>query len=147
MERTRALIKRHEGKRNVAYLDSRGFWTVGWGHCFSSDEIINTETHPTWSDNEIEILFEHDFKIALSDFHALFPQVRMTSARQAVLVDMLFNLGRPQFIKFRKMIRAILRDDWIEAGREMRNSRWFAQVGHRGEENATMLETGDWQEC
>ena len=93
MDRIRALIRGYEGKSKHVYLDSEGNWTVGCGHFLTDEERLNVLTHPLWSDREIEVLFEHDFKTALEDFAAVFGQQEMAEARRAALVDMLFNLG------------------------------------------------------
>ena len=59
---------------------------------------------------------------------------------KAILVNMMFNLGRTRLSKFRKMNAAIARQDWNEAGKEGRDSRWYKQVGNRAERLMTRME-------
>ena len=46
---------------------------------------------------------------------------------------MMFNMGRPRLSKFKKMIQAIRDGDWIEAGNQMKDSRWYKQVTNRAD--------------
>jgi lysozyme len=46
---------------------------------------------------------------------------------------MMFNMGRPRLSQFKKMIQAIRDGDWIEAGNQMQDSRWYKQVTNRAD--------------
>ncbi len=46
---------------------------------------------------------------------------------------MMFNLGYPRYCKFKKMIQAIKDEDWLEAGNQMQDSRWYKQVTNRAD--------------
>ena len=59
---------------------------------------------------------------------------------QEILVNMMFNLGRPRYSKFRKHIAALKDYDWALAGAEARDSRWHTQVGDRAERLCKRLE-------
>jgi len=52
-------------------------------------------------------------------------------AVQLVLVDMRFNLGPGRFRHFKKMIAAVNDQDFGRAAAEMKDSRWYTQVGQR----------------
>jgi lysozyme len=58
------------------------------------------------------------------------------------LTDMIFNLGSTRFRKFKKMIKAIKNNDWELAGEEAKDSKWYKQVGKRGEEIVKQLKEG-----
>lgn len=46
------LLHAREGKRNKAYRDSKGYWTVGYGHLLSTN--INADySNVVWSDKEV----------------------------------------------------------------------------------------------
>ena len=55
----------------------------------------------------------------------------LTPARQAVLMDMFYTLGKSRFGKFRKMIDELRVGNYAVAAAEMRNSAWYFQVGTR----------------
>ena len=59
---------------------------------------------------------------------------------QEILVNMMFNMGRPRLSKFKKMNAALKKEDWIEAAKEGRDSRWHKQVTKRAERLMTRLE-------
>ena len=59
---------------------------------------------------------------------------------QEILVNMMFNLGRPRLSKFKKMNAALKKEDWKEAAKEGRDSRWYRQVTNRAERLMTTLE-------
>ena len=125
------LLLKHEGKRNRPYLDTNGFLTVGIGR--------NLDANPL-SDDEINYLFDNDIKRVLNDcWHHLPWFGDLSQERQYVVIDMVFNLGIGGFLKFKKMIAAIEREDWQTAAAEMVNSKWAADVGQRAAELATIM--------
>ena len=59
---------------------------------------------------------------------------------QEILVNMMFNMGRPRLSKFKKMNAALKKEDWKEAAVEGRDSRWHKQVTKRAERLMSRLE-------
>ena len=59
---------------------------------------------------------------------------------QEILVNMMFNMGRPRLSKFKKMNAALKKEDWVEAAKEGRDSRWYHQVTKRAERLMSRLE-------
>lgn len=128
----KAQIKRSEGLRLKPYKDSRGILTIGYGH--NLEQAITQRV--------ADLIFEEDFAAA-----ALFAQNipeyhQLCSARQAVLVDMVFNMGYAKVMKFEKMRAAVRRGDFAEAKRQMLDSAWHRQVGRRAEHLAEIMESG-----
>lgn len=132
---SKELIKRHEGYRSHPYLDTEGVLTIGYGH--NLEEGIPKEV--------ASLLFEHD----MQKVHAeclMFDWFRLLNhARQAVIENMLFNLGLTRFRGFKKMIKALDDRDYDKASVEMLDSKWSRQVGNRAVELAEMMRTGRWQ--
>jgi lysozyme len=60
---------------------------------------------------------------------------------QEICVNMMFNLGRPRFSKFKKTINYLEEHNWKEAGKEARDSLWYKQVGNRAERLCSRLES------
>lgn len=125
MQRLLESIKSHEGRRETAYRDSLGVWTIGYGH--------NLETRPL-SDTVIEMLLGEDLEQAISDARSLVPDFdQLDDPRQEVLVEMAFNLGRAGLASFKRMLAAVKRRDYQSAADEMLSSMWRRQVGVRAE--------------
>jgi lysozyme len=59
-----------------------------------------------------------------------------------VLIEMVFNLGMPRLMGFKKMLSALERKDYEQAAKEMLNSRWSVQVGNRATTMAQMMRVG-----
>jgi lysozyme len=64
--------------------------------------------------------------------------------RQAVLVNMAFNLGVEGLLDFHKMLAAVEHHQYGQASDEMMDSLWAAQVKGRAAELAAMMRTGSW---
>jgi len=134
------LIKEHEGIVPHAYTDSRGYLTIGVGR------LIDEKLGGKLSDDEIDYLLSNDLNRCLEEA-ATYPwYAGMNEARQAVIISMLFNLGKPNFDKFQNMQAALLVGDYGLASREMLNSRWANQVGKRANELSEMMESGGWHD-
>lgn len=134
------MLKRHEGTktnkegRHIPYTCSAGKLTIGYGRNLTDKGI---------SKNEAISMLVHDMEDAMKDVAKIFPDYRSYSTdRRLALLDMLFNLGRTRFLGFRKMIAAILDEDWGRAAEEAADSKWYKQVGHRGVENVNKLLNG-----
>ena len=61
--------------------------------------------------------------------------LNLTPKQQAVLVDMSYNLGGPRLNTFVEMQKAIRAGDIQRAASEMKDSKWYNQVGDRGKRN------------
>ncbi len=134
------LLIKHEGWRNKPYRCPAGKLTIGVGRNLEDRGL---------SDDEIEHLLENDIKIAVEDLKKIFGEKlwdELSNARKAVLIDMMFNLGYHRFKTFKRMIAAIKRKDFKTAAQEMKNSRWYHQVGHRGAELVWMMFNDKWIE-
>lgn len=74
----------------------------------------------------------------VKEWHSLCP------ARKSVLTDMCYNMGWTRLSKFKKMFAAIKSKDWSKAAAEMKDSRWYDQVGIRAHILCKMMETGQY---
>lgn len=128
------MLKKHEGFRTHPYRCTADKLTIGYGR--NLDDIgITTQ--------EAEFLLMNDIETAIQDTESIFQGFAYFSKnRQNALVNMMFNLGKTRFVKFRKMVRAINKGDWIEAAEQAKDSRWHRQVGSRALEIEHLLETG-----
>ena len=134
------MIKEHEGVVKHAYQDSRGYWTIGVGR------LIDEKLGGGLSDGEIDYLLANDIKRCRAEAEQYPWFNKMNEPRQAVIVSMLFNLGKPRFDKFQNMQAALLVGDYTLASHEMLDSRWASQVGRRAIEMSDMMQSGEWHE-
>jgi lysozyme len=130
----KGLLLKHEGMRTKPYRDTVGKLTIGVGRNLDDVGI---------SDEEALYLLENDIARAkqaadeeLVWFEALDP------VRQDVVLSMIFQLGLAGFRKFRRFKRAMDRNDYAMASKEMLESDWAKQVPKRAEELAEMMRTG-----
>lgn len=130
------MIKRHEGYRDRVYRDSLGIPTGGYGHAFLDGSPLPRLVS--------ELLFEHDYDIAVKDFEILANRegLDLDPVRRGVIINMLFNMGIVRVQKFKKMLSALATKQWDVAAAEMLDSKWAKQVGHRAEELAEIMRKG-----
>lgn len=128
-------LRRHEGRAHHPYQDTAGKLTIGIGRNLT-DRGLN--------DDEIEYLFATDLRLAVTICRDLYPAFRgFHPARQAVLISMAFNLGKPRLAGFRRMRAAINRGDWGNAAAEAEASLWARQTRRRADEIARLLRAPD----
>lgn len=122
----------HEGLRkdperpqldSVAYKCTGGALTIGYGHNLDARGL--SESAARFILNEDIFDTERELYLRLPVFS------RLNIARQAVLIDMSFNLGYQGLIWFKNMLVALRAEDYELAASEMLDSRWARQVGHR----------------
>jgi lysozyme len=132
-----AELKRDEGEVLTAYQDSRGFWTIGVGHC-----IDRCVAGAGISASVSAQLLEQDIARAALDLDYHLPWWRdLGDARQRVLLNMAINLG-DRLLGFRKALAAMRAGDWTTAAAEMLDSQWAIQVGARAQRLAEAMKTG-----
>ena len=57
-----------------------------------------------------------------------------------MIIEMIFHLGLPRFLGFKKMIQALREDDYSKAAIEMLDSKWACQVGVRASTLANIMD-------
>ena len=130
----RSQLLRHEGIKLHPYTDTVGKLTIGIGRNLTDRGI---------SKDEAFYLFNTDIEIALKDARRAVSNFDDISVcRQAVIVNMVFNLGLTRFLKFKKLRHAICLNDFPKASAEMLDSRWARQVGRRAEELSELMLDG-----
>jgi lysozyme len=126
-------VKFHEGYRDVAYQDSVGVWTVGYGtnlQILEVDEGLAEE----WL---LEALRSCEEQVdAIEGVDALSP------ARRDILIEMAYNLGISGLRRFRNMWSNLRAGNFEAASVEMLDSKWARQVGNRAERLAARMRNG-----
>jgi lysozyme len=134
-------LKRHEGTgpkkrgRFLPYKDSVGILTIGYG--INLDEGLDQ--------GEVESLLDNRVNLVMSRCRSKFAPwwYELDTVRQQVLINMVFNMGMPRVLKFKKMIKAFKKRDYPEAHKQMLDSKWARQVKGRAKELAKRVLTGE----
>ena len=127
-------VKDSEGFSDTAYQDSRGYWTIGYGH--------RLERKPEPGEYS-KIYLETQLRLDLFDAEGLAQKIirrediELSNVRYTVLIEMVFILGYTGASKFKRFFVAIALQDWIAACFEMRHdttgeaSPWYKEEPER----------------
>jgi GH24 family phage-related lysozyme (muramidase) len=125
-------LKRLEGFRGTAYLDTQGFWTCGYGHrCAEGTKMTLLAAEKALADDISSA--EHAAKRAFPTFAGHPQHVK------DVLVELCFQLGETGMRKFVKFGQAIAAHDYESAGNHLLDSKFHHQTKQRCEELARKL--------
>ena len=135
LEIAEVLVKHHEGLRLNPYICPAGALTIGYGRNLEDRGLTTAEA---------EFLLRNDLETAEADARAFARGIwyELTEARQAVLVDMAFNLGYTRLSRFKRFRAALAASDYTLASVEMLDSRWAEQVGPRANTLSTLMKRG-----
>ena len=126
------------------YNDHLGYATFGIGHLITEDDPeYGQEVGTPVSAERVRECFDNDILIADGECVGLYGIELWTDLPQEVreiLINMMFNMGRPRLSKFKKMNAWIEQRNWINAAAEGRDSRWYQQVPNRAERLMSRLE-------
>lgn len=150
----------HEGFRPHAYLDTRGYWTVGIGYNLSARGtgfLRRVLCRPFPVDVTAVTLTRDEALTALAvDLANIEAVVRrrwpfydhLDAVRRKVVLDMVYNMGHGAE-SFRHTIAAIERQDWEAAADGILAAKWAHQVDDgpggrfgRADRLSVMLRTG-----
>ena len=145
LQKIKEDIERHEGKVPRIYLDHLGYKTLGIGHLIrQSEPEYLLKVGDGVSKEAIDEYFNNDLRIAIDDAQRIFGDLNEHPQDVLrVLVNMSFNLGYPRLNKFVKMKQAIAQKNYLRAADEMKDSRWYTQVGRRGPELFELMSQAD----
>jgi len=125
-----------EGLRLKPYKCTAGKLTIGIGR--NLDDLGITQ-------NEAEMLCANDIKRVTDELDQAMPWWKDLNEKQGRgLANMLFNLGLPRLLKFKKMLAALEAGNGKEAAEQCLDSRWADQVGERANRIAALFSEDRW---
>lgn len=133
LQALRALLIRHEGLKNKAYVDMAGKVTIGIGFNLTDVGLL---------DGEIDFIYNNRIQAILDEVKAFPWFTYMTPNRQLAIMDMIYNMGLGKIQGFKLMIQAIINANYDEASAQMLSSHWADQVGQRAIDLAQMMRVG-----
>ena len=129
-------IKRHEGVELMPYRDTEGLMTIGVGRNIEHNGIRMVEA---------DFMLMNDIKDCMEEAKTYHWYEGISVIRKAVIIIMLFNLGKPRFDKFVKFQAALAEGLYDKASTEMLDSRWAKQVGKRAVELSIQMQKDKFQ--
>lgn len=136
-----AQLRQDEGARACAYRDTLGFLTIGVGRLIDERRAgAGLRAH------EIDFLLANDITDRVEALNRTLPWFKdLDDARQAVLVNMAFQLGVEGLLAFKTSLGLIEQRDYKNAADQMLRSRWAGQTPARAWRMAKQMDTGAWQ--
>ena len=144
------MTKYFEGFKKDLYKDTKGVQTIGYGFNVNAMkdllplEVIQGKRSLTKA--EASSIFEIAYSRA-KDKAVEFatPQIfqSLSPTQQNILTDMSYNLGSSRLNKFKKLKQALVNKNYQEAAKEMKNSKWYSDVGNRSKELVGIMKSID----
>jgi lysozyme len=130
------MLIRHEGMKLKPYKCTAGKLTIGVGRNIEDNGITEAEAR---------MMLRYDIEVSRSPLLKFKWFTELNQARQDAVINMVFNLGLPRFLKFKNTIACLQKHDYEGAATEMMNSGWAKQVKNRALELAAIIVTGKYQ--
>lgn len=138
-------LQRHEGLSLEAYYCPAGRLTIGYGHNLEAWPVHGLGEGGSITKARATALLIDDVVRVADELDRLIPWWReLREPRQAVILNMGFNLGVRGLMGFSKMLAACERGSFVRATKEMGDSRWAKQVGKRALELMDQMLNGVW---
>jgi lysozyme len=144
----RKIIAKNEGLRLVEYKDTTGHRTIGYGwnldaKVFPVGMGMIVGGKFTINQYEADRALEISMQAHFDELVIALPWVvNLNLWRQAVLLDMAFNMGIPTLLKFVTTLTLIKSGHFSEAADRMLQSKWASQVKRRADINAQIMRQG-----
>jgi len=141
MEPTLKQLREDEGERRLPYTDTVGKLTIGVGF-----NLTDVGLEP----EEIDFILRRRVGHLVYYLGQVLPWFsRLDDVRQAVLVNMAYNLGpepfdHDGFKDWPIFLSQIEQSRYAEAAANMLSTKWARQVGRRAARLAEMMRTGNW---
>ncbi len=135
IEKLREDLIIDEGTKDEIYLDHLGLPTFGIGHLVTEwDEEYGKPVGTPVSQERVKQCFQMDVQGTISECKVLFDDFdELPEEVKQIIGNLMFNMGRPRLSKFVKFREAVKNRDWIEAGNQLKDSRYYTQVTARAD--------------
>ena len=130
-------LKHDEGLRLKSYKDHLGIWTIGYGTNLQVLEISEGLAE-RWLREKVDSIRSRADQLPTFTL--------LNSARKDVILSMMYQMGIQGTLNFKKMWIALEDENFMEAGFQMRDSKWYKDplTRDRAERMAVRMETGVW---
>ena len=117
-------VKKHEGVSDKLYTCTQGKLTIGVGYNIEDRGL---------PDEVIDYLYKKDITRIIQEALEIYPEFSTYPDNVKIVICDMLMMGKTRYMTFKNMIKAIKEHDWVTAAHEMKDSRWYHQVGHRSE--------------
>ncbi len=124
---------KNEGFRKHPYRCTSGKLTIGYGRNLDDNGI---------SEDEASYLLDRDLMALNLKLYKIKEYRTLDSRRQAVIIDMAYNMGYKGILGFSNMWKAIKDNNFELAADEIINSKYAEQLKNRSSWNARIMLTG-----
>ena len=116
-------LMRDEGFRERVYRCSAGKQTIGYGWNIDDQPISRLSA---------QMILADQIETNVEELNRALPWwLNLPDNAKLGLSNMVFNLGLPRLLKFKKMLAALEAHDFDKAALNALDSRWATQVGSR----------------
>jgi lysozyme len=126
-ERLLANLRAHEGFRAFVYDDAtgerivpgttvQGNPTIGYGWALNKRPMARVQAEVLLREMAQEVIFDVQHRLPWA--------VDLDDVRKVTLYELAYNLGIAGLLGFPKMLTALRRARWAEAGNELMDSKW-----------------------
>ena len=93
------------------------------------------------SASQIDSWYEQDSSSAIKIAQELMGDTWgvLSNIRKRAMIDLSYNMGKARLNQFTNFLSAMRAQNYNTAGKELRDSKWFTQVGKRGPNVVTMV--------
>ena len=143
MEAYKCQLSIHEGIKFSSYVDSVGLPTAGIGHLLRAPS--ETTQFPVVSPvgaGQVDTWYQQDAPISIAAAQRLIGTTiwgELSDVRKRACADLCYNLGERGLAKFVMFLAAMRVGNFEAAGKSLRESKWFTQVGRRGPNIVAMI--------
>ena len=134
-------LKRDEDTVLYAYLDSKGYWTIGTGI------LIDKRRGGGLLPEENEFILNNRIKLKREELIRRLPWTTgLDAVRFAALLNMAFQMGVDGLLAFKNSLKLISVGMYDKAEAELLNSKWATlDSPNRAKRIAKQIRTGEWQ--
>lgn len=128
------FVMEQEGFEAEPYIDAAGYWTVGYGEKIDDTENLDfyRGMSEEWHRERFVKHLHRAFRQAQNiwaDEHPDRAWEDLSNDQQSILVDFAYNLGPGGLLEFRKMRKAIEKNDWRGVSQEYVRKAKSAKTG------------------
>lgn len=159
LDKLKAMLSRHEGRKNKVYLCTKRKRTIGVGWNLDANPLPQDiasflYSHAYITEEMIDRLLDISIENATDNCRDLYNDFDSFSEnRRFALIDFIFNIGVGTALTFKNTNKAINEGRWGDAANGIRHSQYWKQLGgdpegtddgklERPEEIAMMIQGG-----
>ncbi len=139
------LIAHHEGFSATPYRDTQGHLTILYGHDQDASPLCSEAVALLQSGEATRagvVQLRQDALQALTQVEQFAVYPLLNPPRQAVLLDMCYNMGVETLKTFTNFLSYLEQERYEEAAADMLKTLWASQVGVRAVEDASIIKSG-----